>query len=67
MTWKSMESAKKDGSLMIGFDGVDIFIFYFGMGDWHEHHKYGEIAYEVNPSYWMDIPETPELGDVNEK
>lgn len=62
MEWKSIKYAPKDGSLMIGFDGVDIFIFNFRMGDWHEYHKYGEIAYEVSPSCWMNIPETPELG-----
>jgi hypothetical protein len=60
MEWKIIDSAPKDGTKMIGFGELDeIFIFSFSMGDWHECHVYGEIAYEITPLFWMPLPEPP--------
>lgn len=47
-------------TLLLGYgESNKIFIFYWAMGDWHEFHVYGEIAYEVKPLYWMPLPEAP--------
>lgn len=60
MEWKSIDSCPKDENLYMGFgEDKQIFLFYWGYGDWYEYHVYGEIAYEINPIYWMPLPEAP--------
>lgn len=51
----------KDGTILLGSGKYsEMFLFYWGMGNWHEFHCCGEIAYEIDPVYWMPLPNAPE-------
>ncbi len=58
--WHKIDTAPKDGTIMLGCDSDSIFIFNFCMGDWHEYSVYGEIAYEIEPILWMPLPKLPQ-------
>jgi hypothetical protein len=47
-----------DNTEFLGYENDRIFIFDFRYGDWHECSQ-GEIAYIVNPTHWMPLPEPP--------
>ncbi len=61
MNWvKYSDRLPPKDRILLGYgEEKQIFLFYWSMGDWHEAHVYGEIAYEINPLYWMPLPEVP--------
>ena len=61
--WMPINFAPKDGTILIGFEKENILLIHFVMGGWHEWHVYGEIAYEINPSHWMRLPNVPDKGE----
>lgn len=46
-------------ALILVLNDYGISIAHFGMGDWHEYHQTGEIAYEIEFNKWMPLPEKP--------
>ncbi len=60
MNWISVKDKppKKDGTEYLGWEKGIVYVFSFRMNDWHECSR-SEIAYEVNPTYWMPLPPPP--------
>jgi len=58
--WMSIKnrSPLKNEKEFLGYENGNIFVFSWRMDHWHECSQ-SEIAYEVNPTHWMPLPEPP--------
>ncbi len=66
MEWISFEDKMppKDGTWFFGYEmgneEICYYIFNYRYSNWHEVAQ-GEIAYEVNPTHWMELPSSPKI------
>lgn len=64
LTWKPIETAPKDGSVVLGYEAPDIVPMHWKNEDWQKgwHLKtvvWGDESSEVHPTHWMPQPDPP--------
>lgn len=58
--WQPMETAPKDGTVVLGCDQKDSDYFPFSMR-WEPTHEWGDPRWDgqYSPTHWMPLPEPP--------
>lgn len=58
--WQPIETAPKDGTDILGWDGGDITVCRFSRGSWELSVTgwYAEDS-DFDPTHWMNLPEPP--------
>lgn len=61
--WKPIETAPKDGTFFLAYDGIDCnipFVCYWALDNWRFH---GKDQWKMYPNVWMPLPEPPEVTE----
>jgi hypothetical protein len=57
--WQPIETAPKDGTDILVWDGRERFVVFYYRGASHWLMNCGSTCIEINPTHWQPIPEPP--------
>ena len=61
--WQPIETAPKDGTFFLAYDGIECnipFVCYWALDNWRFH---GKDQWKMHPELWMPLPEPPEVTE----
>ena len=61
MEWQPIETAPKDGRLILAWEEQDMTyrLIFWGSSEW----RYGPFGVECSPTHWMPLPDPPPKRD----
>jgi hypothetical protein len=66
MNWQPIETAPKDGTIVLAWDGRAVYVAFYGRyALWNEMSWIGghcKVAHITQPTHWMPLPEPPKGG-----